>query len=269
MKFWRIWFAAVLLAACSTSGGYDKMPVTVADPAQAGAQGPDKDLKDRAQPLVQALDTSLADTNIVDPFNTRIAQLLIPHRMEDGLNLNFKVYDTNDVTALAFPDGSIRLSYGLLNLLDDNELLFVVGREIGHVKLDHTKRKFKDVYVGASEPVDHSLLAQRYIAAPYTEEEQREADLYGLNFLRKHGYQAQAALRALTKLAASPGQAQFGAGSESLGKRIRLIENDVERMNAWDGSRGRIKPSGPAPVKNAPVRREFRDSDLPPRVKSA
>ena len=49
----------------------------------------------------------------------------------DGLDLNFKVYNVIDVNAFACGDGSVRVCGGLMKVMDDNEVMAVIGHEIG------------------------------------------------------------------------------------------------------------------------------------------
>lgn len=53
----------------------------------------------------------------------------------DGLNLNFKVYKVTDINAFACGDGSIRLFSSLMDIMDDDELMAIIGHEIGHIKI--------------------------------------------------------------------------------------------------------------------------------------
>ena len=53
----------------------------------------------------------------------------------DGIPLNFKVYDVIDVNAFACPDGSVRVFSSLMDIMDDDELLGVIGHEIGHCRI--------------------------------------------------------------------------------------------------------------------------------------
>ena len=64
----------------------------------------------------------------------------------DGVNevpLNFKVYKENEVNAFACADGSVRVYTGLMDLMTDDEVMGVLGHEIGHVGLKHTKKQFQ------------------------------------------------------------------------------------------------------------------------------
>ena len=62
----------------------------------------------------------------------------------DGIALNFEVYLTDQLNAFACPDGSVRIFSALMDLLSDDELLGVIGHEIGHVALRHTKKAWKE-----------------------------------------------------------------------------------------------------------------------------
>ena len=54
----------------------------------------------------------------------------------EGMPLNFKVYYVIDVNAFACADGSVRVFSSLMDIMTDEELLGVIGHEVGHV---HTK----------------------------------------------------------------------------------------------------------------------------------
>lgn len=49
----------------------------------------------------------------------------------DGIPLNFKVYYVTDVNAFACADGSVRVFSSLMDIMTDEELLGVIGHEIG------------------------------------------------------------------------------------------------------------------------------------------
>ena len=61
----------------------------------------------------------------------------------DGIPLNFKVYKVIDVNAFACPDGSVRVFSSLMDIMNDDELLGIIGHEIGHVVKRHSKNGFK------------------------------------------------------------------------------------------------------------------------------
>lgn len=81
-----------------------------------------------------------------DPYADRLARLVAGLEKEDGLDLNYKLYLVVDVNAFATPDGSVRVMAGLMDLMTDEEILSVIGHEIGHVKLGHSKKRYQSAY---------------------------------------------------------------------------------------------------------------------------
>ncbi len=49
----------------------------------------------------------------------------------EGIPLNFKVYYVIDVNAFACADGSVRIFSSLMDIMTDDELLGVIGHEVG------------------------------------------------------------------------------------------------------------------------------------------
>src|SRR5262245_55204443 len=74
-------------------------------------------------------------------YAKRLARLTSNYHDYDGMKLNFKVYEVKEVNATA--DGSIRLYTGLMDLMNDDELLFVLGHEMGHVKNGHATKAMR------------------------------------------------------------------------------------------------------------------------------
>jgi putative metalloprotease len=58
----------------------------------------------------------------------------------DGTPVNYKVYLTSDVNAWAMANGCVRVYSGLMDLMTDNEVEAVLGHELGHVALGHSKK---------------------------------------------------------------------------------------------------------------------------------
>ena len=85
-----------------------------------------------------------------DPYTQRLRRLTEGLTEADGIPLNFKVYDVIDVNAFACPDGSVRVFSSLMDIMSDDELLGIIGHEIGHVAKRHSKKAFKnDLLTGA------------------------------------------------------------------------------------------------------------------------
>ena len=78
-----------------------------------------------------------------DPYTVRLKKLTQGLTEVEGIPLNFKVYYVIDVNAFACPDGSVRVFSSLMDIMTDDELLGVIGHELGHVALKHSKKAFR------------------------------------------------------------------------------------------------------------------------------
>lgn len=150
-------------------------------------------------------------------YAQRLRKLVAKHVNEDGLTLNFKVYMVSDFNAFAAPDGSIRVMAGLMQLLNDQELLSVIGHEIGHVKHKHMKKGYQKAYsvsagrsaaeanTGVVSFIPESQMGdfvEKVLNAKFSRNDESEADEFGFAFLVKHGYDHHAMEMAFEKLAA-------------------------------------------------------------------
>lgn len=120
----------------------------------------------------------------------------------DGIPLNFKVYEVIDVNAFACPDGSVRVFSSLMDIMSDDELLGIIGHEVGHVAKRHSKKAFKqELLTGAAMDAIASSgntaaaltqsqlgsLGASLMGAKYSQKQEKEADDYGYEFLKSHG----------------------------------------------------------------------------------
>lgn len=152
-----------------------------------------------------------------NPYAQRLKRLVGRGGVYDGVTFNHKVYLAPTVNAFAMADGTIRIYSGLMDMLDDRELCFVVGHEMGHVVEKHIKKKIMLAYAGravrkaiASQRNEAGQIArsgigalvEKLVNAQFSQQEEREADDYGVLYLSKLGYDERPAVSALTKLAA-------------------------------------------------------------------
>lgn len=157
--------------------------------------------------------------NCVAPANsqytTRLNRLTAGLKNVDGVPLNFKVYQTSEVNAFACADGSVRVYTGLMDLMTDNELLGVIGHEIGHVGKHHSRKAMKnelltgalrdalasyDNKLGALADSQLGDLGTLMMNSKYSRTQENEADDYGYDFLKKSGKNPWGMAMALEKL---------------------------------------------------------------------
>lgn len=150
------------------------------------------------------------------PYDHRLQRLVEEHGKEQGHSFNYKVYLSPKVNAFAMADGSIRLYSGLMDKMTDQELLFVLGHEMGHVVQDHVQEKLRLALAGSAmrkaiasqesmigELAESQLggLVQKLIHARFSRAEEEETDRYAVRFMQRHGYDPTKSITALKKLA--------------------------------------------------------------------
>lgn len=151
-----------------------------------------------------------------DPYTIRLNKVFGKYTSGDGYTLNYKVYKLNEVNAFATADGSVRVYSGLMDIMDDNELLAVIGHEIGHVanhdsrdgmKAAYKKEALIDAAASQSNKVaavtDSQLakLGSVMIDSKHSRKQESEADEFSYNFMKKNGYNVNAVSSAFSILA--------------------------------------------------------------------
>lgn len=84
---------------------------------------------------------------VVDSEYGKCLEKLIGYIKEvDGLKVNFGVYEVVDVNVFVCGDGSVCICVGLMDIMMDDEVMVVVGYEIGYVIYIDFKDVMKSVY---------------------------------------------------------------------------------------------------------------------------
>lgn len=167
---------------------------------------------------VRKLDSTNEVAGPNDGYTLRLNRVFGKHTAGEGFTLNYKVYKLKEVNAFATADGSVRVYSGLMDIMDDNELLAVIGHEIGHVANNDSRDAMRAAYQkealidGASSQsakisavTDSQLgkIGSALIDSKHSRKQETEADLYSYNFLKKNGYNVNAeesAFRILAKM---------------------------------------------------------------------
>lgn len=180
-------------------------------------------------------------------YVNRMNKIVAKHKSEDGLNLNFKVYLSKEVNAFALADGSIRVYSGLMDLMNDDELLAVIGHEIGHVKLGHSAESIRLAHLAAGVKkgvastsnvagalADDALLGglfEKVINSQFSQSQETESDEYSVGFFKKHGYNLNAEISAFNKLASMEEESSLGdsilASHPASAERAKHIEEII------------------------------------------
>ncbi len=158
------------------------------------------------------------------PWGERLARLTAGIREVNGIPLNFKVYHVIDINAFASGDGSIRVFSSLMDIMTDEELMGIIGHEIGHIANTDVKDAMKTAYLTSAAASAASAaggklaklteselgeMAQALTGAQFSQKQENAADDFGFQFAIEHGYSPYAMHRSLNKLV------ELSAGSES------------------------------------------------------
>jgi putative metalloprotease len=198
----------------------------------------------------QAMDAQ----NKIAPANSKYTQRLnkvianMPKDI-DGKKAVYKVYLTSDVNAWAMANGCIRVYSGLMDLMNDDELRGVIGHEIGHVALGHSKKRMQTAYAtsaarqiaansgsSALSSLSRSQageLGEKFVHAQFSQSNESEADNYSFDLLTKQKMERKGLVTAFQKLAKLG-----GGGGNSLMSSHPPSEERAKAMQArLDGNK--------------------------------
>ena len=195
-----------------------------------------------------------------DPYTVRLKKLTEGLTEVEGMPLNFKVYYVIDVNAFACADGSVRVFSSLMDIMTDEELLGVIGHEVGHVAHKDSKNGFRTALLTsalkdgissqggkAAALTDSQLgdLGEALVNATYSQKQERAADDYGYEFLKKAGKNPWAMALSFQKLK----KLQEEAGAQKSSKLNQLfsthpdLDARIQRMEERATSEGIEKPA--------------------------
>jgi putative metalloprotease len=190
-------------------------------------------------------------------YTKRLKKLTTGLTDANGIPLNFKVYNVNDVNAFACPDGSIRVYSGLMDIMSDDEVLGVIGHEIGHIANRDSKNAFKnslltsalkDGIASTSNSIatltDSQLgaLGEFFLNAKYSQKQEFAADEYGYEFLKKCNKNPYAMVLSFKKLQQLQGKSSSKSSViNQLFSTHPELEKRIEKMEKRAKSDGYIK----------------------------
>lgn len=180
----------------------------------------DKEVNDYVRQAVKYMDKQNKVASSSSKYTTRLNRITKGLKSVDGVPLNFKVYITSDVNAFACADGSVRVYSSLMDVMTDDELLGVIGHEIGHVGLHHSRKAMRnELLTGALRDAIISTdgkmatlaasqlgsLGEVMVNSKYSRKQETEADDYGYEFLKKSGKNPWGMAMSLEKLKSKQG----------------------------------------------------------------
>lgn len=197
-----------------------------------------------------------------NPYTIRLNRLVDGITEADGIPLNFKVYDVVDINAFACPDGSVRVFSSLMDIMTDDELMGIIGHEIGHVLKRHSKNAFKtQLLTGAMKDAIASTggraaaltesqlgtLSESLIGAKYSQKQEKEADDCGYDFLVQNKRNPWGMVMSFEKfLTLEAGGAQKASVIDRMFSSHPETKTRIERMTKRCQKDGFERPAAPA-----------------------
>jgi metalloprotease len=161
----------------------------------------------------------------------------------NGTNIDYKVYLTDDVNAWAMANGCVRVYSGIMDMMNDNELQGIIGHELGHVALGHSKRAMQVAYStqlarnaiaatgGAIASLTQSQLgdiAQQFVQSRFSQKQESAADNYSFDLLVKKGINPVGLATSFEKLGGD--NASILSTHPSSKDRAKNIYNLIDKM---------------------------------------
>ncbi|MHB9110461.1 MAG: M48 family metallopeptidase [Armatimonadota bacterium] len=156
--------------------------------------------------------------NGLDPdFATNLRVEMIGQRVALAAgqsNIHFAVYNDKELNAFALPDGRIYVTSLMAHAVTDDELAFVLGHEITHVKEGHAKHQAQRATGGAilgailvavlggsqgSIRMGADILGGLTLGH-YSRKDENKADVGGLQWMTRAGYDPRQAAAAMQRL---------------------------------------------------------------------
>lgn len=211
--------AAIALGGCGAIKGGDTNALSqVGGTAMKALSLSDADIVTMSDQSCAAMDQKNKVADAGSGYAKRLDKVVkaMPSTV-NGKTANYKVYMTGDVNAWAMANGCIRVYSGLMDLMNDDELRAVVGHEIGHVGLGHSKSRMQAAYAasavrglaaasgnGALKSLSQSQagdLAEKFVNAQFSQSQESAADDYSFDLLTERKLPRKGLVTSFQKLA--------------------------------------------------------------------
>jgi putative metalloprotease len=211
---------AFLLTGLSTASfaqiKLNNRAVQAASDGVTAATFSDADARKYAKEAIDWMDAHNTVAGSKDPYTIRLNKLVSKLPTIEGLTMNYKVYKVVDVNAFACADGSVRVFSSLMDILSDDELIGVIGHEIGHVANHDSRDAIKAAYTrsalsnaaasqsGAAAVLTDTQVGQmanELLNAKHSRKQESQADDYSYDFMKKNNLNVMGLATAFQKFA--------------------------------------------------------------------
>ena len=232
--------AGVALAGCTETVGINQLAGLGGKAVQAFSLS-DAEVIDLSNQSCVEMDQGNQVAAANNKYHQRLQKLVKPLAKDlNGQTPNFKVYMTPELIAWAMANGCIRVYSGLMDKMNDDELRGIIGHEMGHVELGHSKKSMQTAYgisiardaasaagggiVTALSQSQLGDLTEAFLNAQFSQSQETAADDYAFDLLQSKKLNTSGLVSGFQKLAELDG-GQGGVMSSHPGSTAR-----AERM---------------------------------------
>jgi predicted Zn-dependent protease len=199
------------------------------------------------------------DTEIQD-YVQKVGLKMARHAGRPNMEWEFKVLNSDQVNAFAVPGGYIYITRGLLFQLENEaQLAGVLGHEAGHIAHKHSVKQIQRAQAAQGVAIGAEVIGQVFgvggmgditsvvaslTVMSYGRDQEREADMSGLKYMTKEGYNPRGLVQVMKILKAAMGG---GGGPEFLsthpdpGNRQEYLTEKIKKDYARLGREGEYK----------------------------
>ena len=256
---WLRPLAAMLLAAALLPAASAREGVDVGPPSMMSKIVPAQQLEQAAAQQYVQLEREAAAQHALAPDGNRqlerlryISKRIIPHTFEwnpraRDWNWEVNLIGSKQINAFCMPGGKIAFFSGILEKLklSDDEVAMVMGHEMAHALREHSREQVgKNMATRGVIELGSAIfglggggrlaadLGGQLLSLRFGRDDEREADLVGLELAARAGYDPSAGVTLWKKMAAAGGggQIEFLSTHPSGPARIRDIQRSLPQV---------------------------------------
>jgi Zn-dependent protease with chaperone function len=179
--------------------------------------------------LAKRLEPQITSDPKQQKYVSEVGQRLVKQVRRKNIKYQFHVINGFGINAFALPGGNIYITKQMLDFVrSEAELAAIMAHEINHVDLRHCIERFQyELLVRRILPSDLAAIARlpySLLVAPYSKQQEREADIDAVIIMAKAGYHPKYGLALFDRLSALQKQTRQrtppGSVTEELGTAV-------------------------------------------------
>lgn len=258
----RILTASALMASLVVLSGCETSPAT-GESFFTGGLTKDKEAALGAQEHEKILQQfgGTYDNPELARYITSLGNLLVKTSETPNDKFTFTVLDSPVVNAFALPGGYVYLTRGLLALADDEaEVAGVTAHEIGHVTARHASQRYGravgtsilaagvGILLGSEEAAAAANQVGAMALQSYSRDQEFQADLLGVRYLTRGGFEPEGMADFLTKLQADSRLSAKMAGNPGAADQFNIMQTHprtADRIQRAIAQAGEVRVKDP------------------------